>query len=113
MRDITINDILKMIFAHIKLIIIVSVVAALGAYIYADNFIPSAAAAIGCFAMAGGIAVTVISGSGAWLRLEQIRNLFSMTPHVFRIGKEGARRLNETQVLSDTASCVLNVFRRA
>ena len=40
MRDITINDILKMIFAHIKLIIIVSVVAALGAYIYADNFIP-------------------------------------------------------------------------
>lgn len=40
MRDITINDILKMIFTHIKLIIIVSVVAALGAYIYADNFIP-------------------------------------------------------------------------
>ncbi len=40
MRDITINDILKMIFAHIKLIIIVSVIAALGAYIYADNFIP-------------------------------------------------------------------------
>ena len=45
---------------------------------YADNFIPSAAAAIGCFAMAGGIAVTVISGSGAWLRLEQIRNLFGI-----------------------------------
>ena len=44
---------------------------------------------------------------------EQIRNLFSMTPHVFRIGKEGARRLSETEVLSDTASCVLNVFRRA
>ena len=43
---------------------------------------------------------------------EQIRNLFSMTPHVFRIGKEGARRLSETQILSDTASCVLNVFRR-
>ncbi|MBQ4105097.1 MAG: hypothetical protein IJC86_01765 [Clostridia bacterium] len=40
MRDITINDILKMILAHIKLIVIVSVVAALGAYIYADNFIP-------------------------------------------------------------------------
>lgn len=40
MRDITINDILKMIIAHIKLIIIVSVIAALGAYIYADNFIP-------------------------------------------------------------------------
>ena len=43
---------------------------------------------------------------------EQIRNLFSMTPHVFRIGKEGAKRLSETTHLSDTASCVLNVFRR-
>ncbi len=40
MRDITINDILKMIITHIKLIIIVSVITALGAYIYADNFIP-------------------------------------------------------------------------
>lgn len=44
---------------------------------------------------------------------EQIRNLFSMTPHVFRISKAGAQRLKETTVLSDTASCVLNVFRRA
>ena len=43
---------------------------------------------------------------------EQIRNLFSMTPHVFRIGKEGARRLAETSRLEDTASCMLNVFRR-
>ena len=43
---------------------------------------------------------------------EQIRNLFSMTPHVFRIRKDGAQRLQETQVLTDTASCVLNVFRR-
>ncbi len=42
----------------------------------------------------------------------QIQNLFSMTPHVFRIGKEGARRLAETESLSDTASCVLNVYRR-
>lgn len=40
MRDITINTILKMIVAHIKLIIIVSVCTALCAYIYADNFIP-------------------------------------------------------------------------
>ena len=40
MRDITINDILKMIIAHIKLVIIVSVVVSLSAYIYADNFIP-------------------------------------------------------------------------
>jgi len=38
-RDITINDILKMLLAHIKLIIVVSVVLALGGYIYADNFI--------------------------------------------------------------------------
>ena len=43
---------------------------------------------------------------------EQIRNLFSMTPHVFRIGKAGAERLAKTEHLSDTASCVLNVFRR-
>ncbi len=40
MREITANDFLKMLLAHIKLIVIVSVVAALGAYIYADNFIP-------------------------------------------------------------------------
>ena len=42
---------------------------------------------------------------------EQVQNLFSMTPHVFRIGKEGAERLHRTERLSDTASCVLNVFR--
>ena len=42
----------------------------------------------------------------------QIGNLFSMTPHVFRIGKDGARRLSETKRLTDTASCVLNVYRR-
>lgn len=43
---------------------------------------------------------------------QQIRNLFSMTPHVFRVGKEGVRRLEQTQTLTDTASCVLNVYRR-
>ena len=43
---------------------------------------------------------------------EQIQNLFSMTPHVFRISKDGARRLAETTHLTDTASCMLNVFRR-
>ena len=43
---------------------------------------------------------------------EQVRNLLSMTPHVFRIGKTGAARLAETTLLSDTASCMLNVFRR-
>jgi len=36
-----------------------------------------------------------------------------MTPHVFRIGKDGAERLRNTSVLTDTASCVLNVYRRS
>ena len=42
----------------------------------------------------------------------QVMNLFSMTPHVFRIGKDGAERLRKTEHLTDTASCVLNVYRR-
>ena len=42
----------------------------------------------------------------------QILNLFSMTPHVFRVGKPGLERLQHTKVLTDTASCVLNIFRR-
>ena len=42
---------------------------------------------------------------------KQVQNLFSMTPHVFRIGKEGAQRLRDTENLTDTASCVLNVYR--
>ena len=44
---------------------------------------------------------------------EQVQNLFSMTPHVFRIGKDGAERLRQCKSLTDTASCVLNVYRRA
>ena len=42
----------------------------------------------------------------------QVQNLFSMTPHVFRIGKAGAERLQNTKILTDTASCVLNVYRK-
>lgn len=42
---------------------------------------------------------------------DQIRSLFAMTPHLFRIGKEGAQRLAQTDTLSDTASCVLNIYR--
>ena len=42
---------------------------------------------------------------------QQVQNLFSMTPHVFRIGKAGAERLHQTSCLTDTASCVLNVYR--
>lgn len=42
---------------------------------------------------------------------EQIRNLFAMTPHLFRISKAGAQRLAQTTHLQDTASCVLNIYR--
>ena len=41
---------------------------------------------------------------------QQVQNLLSMTPHVYRIGKEGADRLRQTQILTDTASCVLNLY---
>ena len=43
---------------------------------------------------------------------EQVRNLLSMTPHVYRISKEGAARLAATEKLTDTASAVLNVYRK-
>ena len=43
---------------------------------------------------------------------QQVQNLFAMTPHLFRVSKAGAERLRNTQSLTDTASCVLNVFRR-
>ena len=42
---------------------------------------------------------------------EQVQNLLSMTPHVYRISKEGADRLRQTEKLTDTASCVLNLYR--
>ena len=42
----------------------------------------------------------------------QVANLLSMTPHVYRISKEGAARLAATEQLTDTASCVLNVYRK-
>ena len=41
---------------------------------------------------------------------EQVQNLLSMTPHVYRIGKAGADRLRQTQTLTDTASVVLNLY---
>ena len=43
---------------------------------------------------------------------EQVQNLLSMTPHVYRISREGAARLAATQKLTDTASAVLNVFAK-
>lgn len=42
---------------------------------------------------------------------EQVQNLLSMTPHVYRISKEGAARLAATEKLTDTASAVLNVYK--
>lgn len=41
---------------------------------------------------------------------EQVQNLLSMTPHVYRISKAGADRLRQTDHLTDTASCVLNLY---
>ena len=41
---------------------------------------------------------------------QQVQNLLSMTPHVYRIGREGAERLRQTRRLTDTASCVLNLY---
>lgn len=40
-----------------------------------DSSAPSVSAAIGAFALAGGIAVTVIGSFGTWIRLEQLRNI--------------------------------------
>lgn len=42
---------------------------------------------------------------------KQVQNLLSMTPHVYRISKEGAKRLEETKTLTDTASCVINLYK--
>ena len=42
---------------------------------------------------------------------ERIGDLLSMTPHFWRISAEGAKRLQATNVLTDTASCVVNVYR--
>ena len=42
---------------------------------------------------------------------EMVQHLLSMTPHVYRISKAGAQALEQTPSLTDTASCVLNVYR--
>lgn len=42
----------------------------------------------------------------------QVQNLLSMTPHVYRISKEGLQRLQNTPLLTDTASCVLNLYEK-
>lgn len=42
----------------------------------------------------------------------QIRNLLSMTPHFWRISREGAERVQRLERLEDTASVVINIYRR-
>ena len=42
---------------------------------------------------------------------EQVQNLLSMTPHVYRISKAGADRLRQTEKLTDTASCILGLYK--
>ena len=42
---------------------------------------------------------------------EQVQNLLYMTPHVYRISKEGAEKLRATDRLTDTASCVINLYK--
>lgn len=42
---------------------------------------------------------------------EQVVNLLSMTPHVYRISKEGLERLRQLEELTDTTSCVVNLYR--
>lgn len=43
---------------------------------------------------------------------QQVQNLLSMTPHIYRISKDGLLRLQNTPLLTDTASCVLNLYEK-
>ena len=40
----------------------------------------------------------------------QVQNLLAMTPHYWRITKEGAQRLAQTQTLQDTAQVIFNLY---
>ena len=42
---------------------------------------------------------------------QQVENLLLMTPHAHRISADGAARLRQTETLTDTASCVVNLYR--
>jgi len=42
----------------------------------------------------------------------QVQNLLSMTPHFWRISKDGAARLAETNRLTDTAQVIFNLYRK-
>lgn len=43
---------------------------------------------------------------------EQVQNLLSMTPHQYRVSKAGAERLRNTPRLTDTASCIFNLYTK-
>ena len=43
---------------------------------------------------------------------EMVQNLLSMTPHVWRISREGANALSQVSRLSDRAEVVFNVYGR-
>ena len=42
----------------------------------------------------------------------QVQNLLSMTPHFWRISKDGADRLSQTHTLSDRAQVVFNLYTK-
>lgn len=42
----------------------------------------------------------------------QVQNLLAMTPHYFRISKDGAQRIAGTQTLKDRAEVIFNCYRR-
>ena len=42
----------------------------------------------------------------------QVQNLLSMTPHFWRISKDGADRLSRTQTLSDRAQVIFNLYTK-
>lgn len=42
----------------------------------------------------------------------QIQNLLSMTPHLWRVSREGAARLAATEHLTDTAQVMFNLYRK-
>ena len=42
----------------------------------------------------------------------QVQNLLSMTPHFWRISKDGAARLAAADRLTDTAQVIFNLYRK-
>lgn len=42
----------------------------------------------------------------------QVENLLSMTPHFWRISKEGAQHLRDTETLTDTAQIIFNLYKK-